>query len=110
MASRMSKNKVGGNYTGARSFDNNDFTHCNSAAIVAITRYSASMEEQATMRCFVELQEIGLAPRKIRKNTCGGTIIWVTSPVYIRETMQCQMIVCKKSDTKESHAINLTNI
>ena len=67
MAPRLSKNKVGDNYIGARSSDNNDFTHCNSAATATIARYSASVEERATVRCFVELQEIRLTPRKIRK-------------------------------------------
>ena len=71
MALRLSENKVDNNCIGARSSDNNDFTHCNlvaaAAATATIARYSASMEERVTMRCFVELQEIGLAQMKIRK-------------------------------------------
>ena len=67
MASRLSDNRLGGDYTGTRSFDNNDFTNCSLAAVAVMTRYSASVEERATMHCFIELQEIGLAPRKIRK-------------------------------------------
>ena len=67
MAPRLFENKVGSNCTSARNSDNSDFTHFNSVATVAIARYSASVEERATIRCFVELWEIGLAPRKIRK-------------------------------------------
>ena len=67
MGPRLSENKVGGNCTGARSSDNNNFTHCNSAAAAVIAQYSASVEERAAVRCFVELREIGLAPRNIRK-------------------------------------------
>ena len=55
MASRLFENKVGDNYTGARSSDTNDFTHCKSAAVAAIARYSALVEERATVRWFVEL-------------------------------------------------------
>ena len=66
MATRLSENKVGGNYTGA-SFDSRDFTHCNSIAAAAIAQYSALVEEQTIVHCFVELQEIGLAPRKLKK-------------------------------------------
>ena len=67
MAPRLSENKVGGDYIGIRSSDNSDFTHCGSATATAMARYLASVEERATIRCFVELQEIGLVPRKIRK-------------------------------------------
>ena len=67
MAPRLFENKVGGNCTEARSSDNNDFINCNSTAVTAIARYSTSVEERATVRCFVELQEIGLAQRTIRK-------------------------------------------
>ena len=67
MGPRLSENKVGGNCTGARSSDNNNFTHYNSAAAAVIAQYSASVEERAAVRCFVELREIGLAQRKIRK-------------------------------------------
>ena len=42
-----------------------------------------------------------------KKSTCGGTIIRVTSPVRIRETMQCQRSVYKKLDTKGSCAIKI---
>ena len=56
-----------GNYTGARSFNSSDFTYWNSLAEAAIEQYLASVEERATMYCFVQLQEIELAPRKIRK-------------------------------------------
>ena len=67
MAPRLSENKVGDSCTSARSYDNRDFTYCNSVAVSIITRYSTSVEERAIVRCFVELQEMGLAPRKIRK-------------------------------------------
>ena len=66
MASKLSENKMGDNCIGARSFDNSDFTHCN-LATAAIAQYSALVEQRATMRYFVELQEIGLALRKIGK-------------------------------------------
>ena len=38
-----------------------------SAAVVARARYSASMEERATMLCFLEDQEIGEGPRNTRR-------------------------------------------
>ena len=66
MTLRLFENMVGGDCIGTRSSENSDFTHCSSAAAVAIAQYSA-LEERATMRCFVELQEIRLAPRNIRK-------------------------------------------
>ena len=55
MAPRLSENKVGGNRTYASRSDNNDFTHCNLARVAAIAQYSSSVEERATVRCFVEL-------------------------------------------------------
>ena len=67
MAPRLSKNRVGGDYTRTRSSNNSDLTHCSSAMAAIMTRYSTSMEERAIVRFLVELQEIGLAPRKIRK-------------------------------------------
>ena len=67
MEPRFPKNKVGGNCTGARSSDNSDFTHYSSVVVAAIARYLALVEERAIVHCFIELQEIGLAPRKIRK-------------------------------------------
>ena len=45
--------------------------------------------------------------KEYEKSTYGGTIIWVTSPVRIRETLQCLRSVCKKPDTKGSHAIKI---
>ena len=39
----------------------------NSAAVVAKARYSASVEDQDTMLCFLEDQEMGLGPRKTSK-------------------------------------------
>ena len=40
--------------------------HQSSTAIAATKRYSTSVEERATVRCFLELQEIGLWPRCTR--------------------------------------------
>ena len=56
-----------GDCIGIRSSDNNNFTHCSTVAKAVMAWYSISVEERETMRCFVELQEIGLAPGKIRK-------------------------------------------
>ena len=67
MVPRLFENKLNDNCTGTRRFNNNDFINYNSIAVVAIARYLVLVEEQAIVRCFVELQEIGLAPRKIRK-------------------------------------------
>ena len=55
MVLRLFENRVGDNRIGARSFDNNDFTHCSSAIVAEIAQYLASVEERATMCCFVEL-------------------------------------------------------
>ena len=54
MAPKLSENKMGDNCIGARSFENSDFTHF-ILAVAAIARYSASVEERATMSYFVEL-------------------------------------------------------
>jgi hypothetical protein len=40
-------------------------SHTVSEAAVARARYSASVEDRATARCFLELHEIGLEPRKL---------------------------------------------
>ena len=45
--------------------------------------------------------------KKYEKSTCGGTIIWVTSLVHIKEIVECLRSVCKKSDTKGSRAIKI---
>jgi hypothetical protein len=39
--------------------------HTISEAAVARARYSALVVERATARCFLELQEIGLEPKKL---------------------------------------------
>ena len=67
MATRLSENRVGGDYIGTRSSNNSDFTYCSSAAAMAMARYSALVEDRATVRCFIELHEIGLTPRNMRK-------------------------------------------
>ena len=67
MTPRLSENRVGRDCTRTRSSDINDFTHCSSVALTAIARYLTSVEERATVCCFVELQEIRLALRNIRK-------------------------------------------
>ena len=43
-----------------------------------------------------------------KKSLGGGTIIRVTSPIRIKETVQCQGSVCKKPNTKGSRAIKIT--
>ena len=87
MTPRLFENRVGKNYIGTRGSDNNDFTHCSSVVVEAMARYLASMEDRATIRCFVELQKIGLTPRNMRK-----TPIEVRSsgyqPVRIRDALE----------------------
>ena len=58
MAQRLSENMVSRDYTRTRSSNSNNFTHCSLTAAVAMARYSASLEDRATIRCFVELQEL----------------------------------------------------
>ena len=67
MVPRLYENKVSVDCIGTRSSNSSDFTHCSSEAAAVIARYSTSVEEQAIVCCFVELQQIGLAPRNIRK-------------------------------------------
>ena len=43
-----------------------------------------------------------------KKSPGGGMIIWVTNPIRIRETVQCQGSVRKKPNTKGSQAIKIT--
>ena len=50
-----------------------------------------------------------ISTKENKKSTGGCTIIWVTSLVCIRETVQCQGIVYKKPSTKGSCAIKITN-
>ena len=64
MTPRLSKNKVGSEWTDSRSFDNNDFTHLSLVTAATIERYSASVEKQAIVSCLVELH--GLAPRNMK--------------------------------------------
>ena len=45
--------------------------------------------------------------KEYEKSICGGTIIWVTNTICIRETVQCLRSVCKKPDTKGSLAIKI---
>ena len=71
MAPRLFENRVGWDCIILESYDNNDFTNCNSVVAAVIARYSTSVEEWATVRCFVELHEIGLTPRNIRKAPVG---------------------------------------
>ena len=49
-----------------------------------------------------------ISTKECEKSTCGGTIIWVTSLVHVRETVQCLRSVYKKSGTKGSRAIKIT--
>ena len=64
MAPRLSNNKVEGNRTRARSFDNSNFTHYSSAVATVIALYSASVKERATVRCFIVFQEISTKENK----------------------------------------------
>ena len=48
-----------------------------------------------------------ISTKENEKSTCGGTIIWVTSPICIRKTVQCLRSICNKPDTKGSHAIKI---
>ena len=50
-----------GNASSLRRVDN----HIVSEAALARARYSASVVDHATARCFFELQEMGLEPKKL---------------------------------------------
>ena len=50
-----------GNATSLRRVDN----HIVSEVALASARYSASVVDRATARCFFELQEMGLEPKKL---------------------------------------------
>ena len=54
-------------WTGVRSSDSSDLTYCSLAVTSIMARYSASREHRVIMCCFVDLQEIELAPKKMRK-------------------------------------------
>jgi len=56
----------GGFDSGICSSDKRFVIHIISAVVVATARYSASMEDLATVCCFLESQEMGLPPRYIR--------------------------------------------
>ena len=49
-----------------------------------------------------------ISTKENKKSPGGGMIIWVTNPIRIRETVQCQGSVYKKPNTKGSHAIKIT--
>ena len=64
------------------------------------------MEERAIVRCLVELQEIGLAPRKIIK--APMEVLSYGLPTHrIKEATQMQWSVYKKPDTKGCRAIKI---
>ena len=62
----------------------------NSAAVVAKARYLVSMEEQETVGCFLEDQEIGQGPRKTRRpvveQQSEGSLAQSASEKAVRES------------------------
>ena len=87
MAPRLSDNRVGSNRTMATIHSLSGRTN-NSALLCRILGNWISTKEN-------------------KKSPRGGTIIWVTNPVHIRETVQCHRSVGKKMDTKESSIIKI---
>jgi len=66
VAPTLSHNNNGGFVSGICSSDKRFVIHIISVVVVATARYSASVEDLATVRCFLESQEMGLPPRYIR--------------------------------------------
>ena len=65
MAPILSHNRRGGRGSWRRSSLRRFVIHVSLATAEAIEWYSASVEDLATVRCFLEHQEIGLSPRKM---------------------------------------------
>ncbi len=65
MAPRLSHSREGGALSGKPSSLRRLSNHIVSEAALASDLYSASVDERATARCFLELQEMGLWPRKL---------------------------------------------
>lgn len=64
---RLSHRSLGGACRGTCSSRNRFLRHMISVVAVATARYSAFIDDQATMRCFLDNQEIGLPPKKMMK-------------------------------------------
>jgi hypothetical protein len=65
VAPRLSHNKWGDSLTGNASSLKRVDNHIVSEAALASARYSASVVDLATVCCFLELQEMGLDPKKL---------------------------------------------
>jgi hypothetical protein len=62
--------------------------HVNSAAIYAMERYSASALDQATLDCFLALQEIQLLLKMVQKNRGGSSGRRVANPISVKEPIK----------------------
>jgi hypothetical protein len=60
----LSKNEIGAEERNTPSSRNNAWSQISSAAAFAVALYSASVEEQETVGCFLEFQDRRLEPRE----------------------------------------------
>lgn len=65
VAPTLSHSRRGGSTTGTLSSWRRFLSHINSVVAVATTLYSASVEDLATVHCFLDNHDIGLPPKKI---------------------------------------------
>ena len=108
MAPRLSDNRVGRDCFGTRSSYNNDFTHCRSTEKNGNGMILDLSERSSNSTFLYRSPGDWISTKEYEKSTCGGTIISVTSPIHIREIVQCLRSVYKKSKTKGSRAIKIT--
>jgi len=67
MAAKLSHLRGMGRREGTRSSERRRVNQESSTVTVCIDLYSASAEGKATVGCFLDFQEIGLPPNKIKK-------------------------------------------
>ena len=75
MAPRLSHNSRGGAWIGKYSSLNRDNNHTVSDITVARERYPASVDDQATTRCFFLALRDGAGPKKGNVSRSGSAMI-----------------------------------
>lgn len=65
-ALKLSQNRMGGQDCGTRRSRKRNVSQVNSAAVLAIARYSASVLEREIVDCFLAHQEIMFYPKNVQ--------------------------------------------
>ena len=102
MAPMLSHHKTGLVETEAPSSEKREHNHMTLAVALARALYSASVLDRAILACFLQPQEIRLAPKKMQKTTYRATIIMTANPIRIQESLKRMSVrvIYLKSKTK----------